>query len=248
MEIQTYKTHKIKPNENLFLIIEQYVPKIKNKSILFITSKIVSLYQNRILKKDSIKNKKKLIQSEADYYIPNQNNKHGALLTIKNKSLSASAGIDESNSKGYYILHPINIQKTAYEIWKFVRKKMSIKELGVIITDSHLTPLRRGTTGYALGWCGIKSLIDYREKKDIFNQPLQVSCINVIDSLSTIAVFAMGEGNEQTPLATISSPFKVKFSNTPPTKEEEQSFFIDINEDIFAHILNSVAWQKNKNI
>ena len=245
MQIIPYKTHKILPNESLFGILDQYLPEIIPQSIVVITSKIISFCQNRILKKDAVKNKYELIRKEADLYLEGDYiEKYGVCLTIKNHFLIPTAGIDESNGNGYYILYPEDLQKTAFEIWQHLRKRIALQKIGVLITDSHTTPLRRGVTGIALAWCGFKPLFSYVGKPDIFGSLLRVTSINILDSLAASAVFVMGEGEEQTPLAVIQQAPKITFQDQPPTEEEIQSITIMPSEDLYAPLLTSVSWQK----
>jgi len=90
-------------------------------------------------------------------------------------------------------------KRTAIEL----KQKYSVKYLGILITDSRTIPLRAGITGVALGYAGFRGIKDYRGRPDIFGRKFKVSRVNVADSLATVAVFVMGEGNEQQPLAII---------------------------------------------
>ncbi len=245
MQITAYKTHKIKPKESLLTILDNYLPNLPPKSIVVITSKIISLCQNRVILKKDVKDKLALIHQEADLYLEGDyTEKYGICLTMKNNLLIPTAGIDESNGNGYYILYPTDLQKTAVEIWRHLNNRASNQEIGVLITDSHTTPLRRGVTGIALAWCGFKPLFSYIGKPDIFGSPLHVTLINILDSLAVSAVFTMGEGEEQTPLAIIQEAPKIIFQNSPPSEEEVQSVTITPSEDLYAPLLTSVAWKK----
>jgi len=173
-----------------------------------------------------------------------KHNPYNIYLTIKNGILIPSAGIDESNVNDIYVLYPKNVQQTAISIWQYLRKKYYIQNLGVLITDSHTTIMRRGVTGIALGWCGFEPLYSYINKPDIYGKPLRVTQVNILDSLATIAVFAMGEGNEQTPLAIISKAPKISFLDRPPTLQEEKSVIIPMEEDLYGPLLESALWLK----
>lgn len=243
MQVTGYKTHIITPNEDLITIIEKYIPTMPNKSILAITSKIVSICQGKLIPKDAVTDKLTLIEEEADLYLKGHyEENHGITLTIKNNILIPTAGIDESNSNDHYILYPDNIQKEAEKIWQHLREKSDSKEIGVLITDSHTTPLRRGVTGIALGWCGFEPLSNYIGKPDIFGRLLKVTQTNILDALAAAAVFEMGEGNERIPLVLIENLSKVEFQKAPPTDAEIQSIAIDLNEDIYSPLLTSVSW------
>jgi putative folate metabolism gamma-glutamate ligase len=242
MKINTIKTHAIEFGESLNAILDQYMPSLNSKNIVAITSKIVSLSQGRVVPKNSVHSKYTLIEREADAYLKENQSLYNAHLTIKNNILIPSAGIDESNGDGMYILYPHNCQETARLIWEHLRKKHDVTHVGVIITDSHTTPLRKGVTGIALGWCGFEPLYSYIGKPDIFNVPLQVTQINVLDALAAAAVFMMGEGAEQTPIALITDVPKVQFLERPPLKQEEEMIHIPLEEDIYAPLLKSVEW------
>jgi dihydrofolate synthase / folylpolyglutamate synthase len=59
---------------------------------------------------------------------------------------AANAGIDESNANGKCILLPEDSYVTAYILWRELRQRSGIENLGIIITDSRTAPLRKGTT------------------------------------------------------------------------------------------------------
>jgi len=199
MKIKALSTHPIKPGEFILAILDQYVVSVTEKGVVAITSKIISLCQGRVVPKNSVRSKYTLVKTEADAYLREDQSLYNAHLTIKNNILIPSAGIDESNGDGMYILYPHDIQQAAKLIWQHLCEKHQVTHLGIIITDSHTTPLRKGVTGITLGWCGFEPLYSYVGKPDIFNYPLQVTQINILDALATSAVFVMGEGSEQTP-------------------------------------------------
>ena len=143
----------------------------------------------------------------------------------------------KSNSEEGYILYPEAIQEDAAQIWNYLRKKHRLRELGILITDSRTTILRRGVTGVALGWCGFVPYHDYIGRPDLFGKPLRVTICNLLDSLAAAAVLVMGEGDEQTPLALITHAPKITFVDRPPSKEEERFFFLSPEEDLYAPLL-----------
>lgn len=246
MQIILIKTHKISLGEQLESIFSRYLPRIKEQNIVVITSKIVSLCEKAVMPKNN-KDKYQLICEEADAMIENQQSADKEMtITIKNGILIPSAGIDESNADNLYILYPRNPFQTAHRIWSFLRKEYHIKELGVLITDSHTTPLRRGVTGIALAWCGFQPLHSYVGKPDLFEKPLRFTHTNIVDGLAAAAVLCMGEGNEQTPIALIDNAPKIVFCDTPPSTEELRHFQIPLDEDLYAPLLKSVQWRFKK--
>ena len=228
MKARSIKTHKIKSSESIYAILDRYITKLTEKSIIAISSKIVSTCENRIVNT----NKKDLINKESDFCFKSPINFPGFHITLKNNRLIPNAGIDESNCTGSYILLPKNPMLSAKKIWKYLRKNHTIKNLGVIITDSNITPLRAGVTGITLGWCGFKPTYNYIGQKDVFGRIMEVTQINLLDSLATIATLEMGEGKEQTPMAIITNAKKINFQNNTQEKEA----YIDPKSDLFSTV------------
>ena len=218
---------------------------VKERSIIAITSKIVSICEGRISRIGTV-DKKELIEKEAEYFLPPEENKYNITLTIKGKLLIPTAGIDESNGNGYYVLWPENPQKTANGVRKYLCDRFSIREVGVIITDSRTTPLRWGTTGIAIAYSGFLALNDYIGKPDIFGRKLKIQKANVLDALAASAVLIMGEGGEQTPLAVIGDVPFVKFKNRNPSGKELKELHTGIEGDLYSPLLKSVKWIKGK--
>jgi len=246
MEIFSIKTHKIKPfKQNLFEILDKYLKSIKERSIVVITSKIVSICEGRVVKIETA-DKKELIKKEAEYFLPPEKNKYNVTLTVKGNLLIPTAGIDESNGNGHYILWPKDPQKTANEVRRYLCKRFSIKKIGVINTDSKTSPLRWGTTGVAIAYSGFSALNNYIGKPDIFGRKFKIQKANIADALATSAVLVMGEGSEQTPLAVIENVPFVKFKNKNPSKKELKDFRINMDEDLYGPLLKSVKWKKGE--
>ena len=228
------KTHKIQQTEKIFTILDKYLPKLEEKQIIAITSKVISTCENRLV---NSKNKKKLIDQEAEICFPAPEKSPAFFLTLKNHRLIPNSGIDESNCKNNYLLLPKNPHLTAKKIWQHLRRRYHIKNLGIIITDSNITPLRSGVTGITIGWCGFKPLYSYIGKKDLFGHTMRTTKINLLDNLATVATLAMGEGKEQTPVVIIENIPKISFQNRAPTLQEERSTYIDAENDLFSTII-----------
>ncbi len=244
MKITAIKTEKIVPDKkNLFSILDQYIEGFREKSILAVTSKIVSICEGRAVP-IAIADKQKLIEEEADLFLPPEENKYNITLAVKNNILAPSAGIDESNANGHLVLWPADPQKSANEIRKYLMRRFNVKRAGVIITDSKTTPLRWGTTGVAIAHSGFSALKNYIGRQDLFGRKLIVTKANMMDALAVAAVLVMGEGNEQTPIAVIEDIPFIKFQSRNPTKKELLDLQINIEEDLYAPILKSAKWRK----
>lgn len=244
MIVKTIKTRAlIPPRDNLLSVCKESLLNLKEKSIIVVTSKIVSIWEGGCIKISEITDKDGLIKKEADFFI-DRNDVPGkyVILTIKNNILIPSAGIDESNANGYYILWPKNPFLSAKKIYEFLKKEHKLRNFGVIISDSHTTPLRTGIMGIGIAYYGFNPLRDYRGTKDIFGRELKMSQTNIVDSLAAAAVYAMGEGAEQTPIAVIEDARNIEFWTDK--KKNKNQLAINPDTDIYAPILKNNKWKK----
>lgn len=231
------------PKDNIYNLFDQYLPRLHEGDILIITSKILGIHQGRCvkIKEGTIEEKDKLIMKEAEWYVRRDEvpDKH-AILTIQENTLVSSAGMDESNGNGYYLLWPKNQKKLIREIWQYLKKKFKIKNLGIIVIDSHLIPLRTGTVGISTGFTGFEPLIDYRGKEDIFGRKMEVTQANIVDSLAAMAGLLMGESNARTPLLVIRGLKFVRFTD----KNTYSKLLYPRHKDIFLPLLK--VFKRNK--
>ncbi len=228
MQVRAIKTKIFSERDDLFEFILAHVKKIPEGSILVVASKIVALSEGRTVNYKNDKEKNKLIKTESDFAIQT---KH-VWLTVKDKIIMASAGIDESNAAGKLILLPTNSFSSAHDIRVMLKKKFKVKNLGVIITDSGLVPLRSGVVGVALGYAGFKGVKSYKGKKDLFRRKFVYSQVDVADSIATAATLCMGEGAEAQPLALV--------TNAPVVFQDrinKSEISMNPAEDIYAPIL-----------
>ncbi|MCF7833909.1 MAG: coenzyme F420-0:L-glutamate ligase [Candidatus Pacebacteria bacterium] len=231
MKIQPIKTRVFKENENLVEFIKRYIKKLPEKSIIVVTSKIVALSEGRIAICKDEEEKIKLIKKESDFAIKTKY----VWLTIKDGMVMSSSGVDESNANGKIILLPKDSFRSADLLRREFKKIFKIKQLGVLITDSRLFPLRAGVVGVALGYAGFKGIRNYVGKKDIFGRKLKMSKTDIADSLATSAVLCMGEGKEQYPLALVLD-VPVEFVN----KVNKKELIINPREDIYQPLFEKI--------
>lgn len=233
LSVNAIKTDVFKVQGNILSFLEKQLAgqELENK-VLAVTSKIVSLAENQIVSCKEI-SKSDLVKKEADHYLCEGG--YGVELTVKHGLLIPSAGIDESNSEnGDYILFPKKPYESAQKIGQFLRKKFQVKNFAVILTDSHTLPLRRGVTGISLAHWGLKATRSLVDQPDIYQRQLKFTHIDIVDALAAMAVFAMGEGNDCTPLALISG---AKVDYTDQTNPDEIRIPPDL--DLYYPLLKS---------
>lgn len=201
--------------DELAAFIVASVPNPTDGMILAITSKIVSIAEGCIVPRGST-TKTDLVHKEADIFLGEIG--HGTLLTIKHGLFIASAGIDESNSQsGDFITYPRDPFATSEFLWRRLREAWSIKNLGLVLTDSRTSPMRYGVTGVSLAHWGFHALQDLVGTRDLFGKPLQMTKVNLADGLAAAATMTMGEANECRPLAVIDGAALTFTANTRPS-------------------------------
>jgi len=230
MHAQPIRTDIFKEGEDLAKFIGAHLPKLKDGIVLAVTSKIVALAEGRVAILKNRKEKEKLICAESEWQLkvlPEW------WLTVSDGTVVVNAGLDDSNADGKTILLPKDSFKSADILRKKLKKTYKLKNLGIIITDSRTSALRKGVTGVALGYAGFKGVKDYRGDTDIFGRKLRVTQTNVADSLATVATVVMGEGNERHPLAIIEDA-PVEYCDKVNRKELRISLKNDMYRSLFA--------------
>lgn len=261
MQVTPIKTHIIQPHEDLYAVIDTYFTSendpnfskkdkaktfvLSEKSVVAIASSVVALCEGRIVDKHQA-TKDELIEQESQFFLPRTINKYNISLTISRNMLVASAGIDESNSAGYFLLWPKDPQKSANNIRHFLQKQYGLKEVGVVLTDSKTTPMRWGVTGISLsysGFIGVKSLIG---RPDLFGKPLEYTTVSVRDAVASAATLEMGESDDSMPFAVVQDSRVVEFVDNDPTQEELEAENVTIDKDMYGDFLKNAPWQKGK--
>ena len=214
----------------------------QENDILVVSSKYISMSEGSLLRIDRVKSSEKakilgaayhmnekiveITLREADYVF---NGVPGFLLSIKDDILAPNAGIDRSNvPTGYVVIYPRLPFKTADNLRRRFLIDMGIN-VGIVISDSRLMPGRIGTIGVALANAGFEPTEDERGNIDLFGRVLRVSFRAVADTLATMAVAVMGEGNESIPAAVIRG---VNVTRTD-RKLSSRDMAVDADQDLY---------------
>lgn len=237
MKITPYRTRIFKEQENLISFITGYVLELKEKDILVISSKLISLWKGLSVPYKSTRQKEELIRQESVACLKTKL----AFLSIKAGMVMTNAGIDESNACGKLLLLPKDLYACAEEIRLALCKKYGLKKLGVIITDSMILPLRAGVVGAACAYSGFQGVRDERGKKDIFGKPLSVTQVNLADALAAAASVTMGERKEQSPLCIIEEA-PVRFV----AKTNPSEIVYPPENDLYAPLFQAVGLTKRR--
>lgn len=219
MKVIGLKTPVIRPGDDLVKILLDATSEkdgLKDGDVLVIASSVISTTNENLRKLSEVKvsaRARKLAEEsgldekfveiviqEADEVLGAGEN---CLLTLKNGMLRMNAGVDSSNAPpDHVLLMPKNSDKEAREILQKIMKETG-KKVGIVISDSHVQPLRLGTIGLAVGVAGIDAVVDCRGKNDLYDRPLSMTFRAVSDQLASAAQLIMGESSTQIPIVLI---------------------------------------------
>ncbi len=190
--------------------------RLKTRDVVAVSSKIVGIAERRIRYLENVKPGSKAkslarkysltaafaqaVLDEADMVVGGV---EGALLTVKNGDAVANAGIDRKNApEGAVVLWPRNADISAKNIRRSILRK-SGKNVGVVIVDSRVSPLRLGTTGFAIGCAGFEPIEDIRGRVDLFGRQIEITVRAIADGVAAAAQLVMGEAADRIPFAIV---------------------------------------------
>lgn len=261
MELFSIRLPLIKKNDPLLEIIIKNIrdqgKSLNEGDIIVIAEKVVATSQGRVIKLSEVENiseraKKlakeydmderfvELILREATMILGGM--KHVILAKV-NDFLIANAGIDQSNAGiGSVVLLPKNLKQVVWDYWSEIRKEFGLKNFGVIIADSRVQPLRKGTIGIAIATAGFEPVEDLRGQPDLFKRPMEITMRAVADDLVSAAQFLLGEADNQTPVVVIRGS-NVEFTEKPKTSPE-----MPPEECLYMNIFSKYLLKQNDNV
>lgn len=216
------------PKDDILRLFDTQGLHLNNGDVLCIATKCLSIAQGRCVHIGTI-DRQILIDQESDNKFITQSH-----LTVKDGTIIPYSGIDESNGNGYYILWPQDVVSLLQYLHNILCERFKISSLGMISVDSTISPFRRGTIGVAQGTFGLQPIKECIGQNDIFGRPLQITYVNIADTLATMACYAMGEGNEQCPLVIIRGCQDIIYTTDITAS---QKINIPPNEDFYSTIL-----------
>ncbi|HPA49099.1 MAG TPA: coenzyme F420-0:L-glutamate ligase [Methanofastidiosum sp.] len=232
----------IKEGDDLAKIISDRI-ELQEDDILVICETVVSKSQGRVINLSKIKPSSKAIKYSKKtgkdprlvQLILDESKdvlKVGDSVIVvetKDGNICASAGIDVSNVCGdesIVGLLPKDPDKEAEKI-RLELKKLTGKDVAVIISDTQGRPFRSGAIGVAIGVSGMKPLWKRAGEKDLYGYELKSSIIATADEASSAASLLMGQADEGIPVVIIRGAryLKGKGSSKELLREKEKDLF-----------------------
>jgi coenzyme F420-0:L-glutamate ligase len=220
LKLYAVKTGEVKAGDNIIQVVlgalKRQNLELEDNDILAFASKIVAYAEGRLIKLDEVEPSEKakelakkfsLQQEFAELILREADKIYGgvekAVLTLKNGILVPNAGIDNKNApSGFVVLWPLNPKEWAKRTREDIKRKTDT-QVGVLLVDSGLVPLRIGTSGLALAAAGFKPIRDTRGWEDIYGKPLIITRHAVADDLASATHLLMGEAAEKTPIVLV---------------------------------------------
>lgn len=121
------------------------------------------------------------------------------ITTLRRGVLIANAGVDQSNvdpAHGDLVALPRDPDATALALMRLLRARYGVP-VGVIVADSVVHALRRGTAGCALGVAGLHAVSSELGRSDLFGRAMRITSRAVADNICSAALLLMGETDER---------------------------------------------------
>jgi len=220
---------------------------IEDGDILVVAQKVISKAEGRVVELDMVEPSAKALKIAAE---TRRNPQLVELVLRESKRflkasqeilivedqrdiVNINAGIDKSNVEGAnrYALLPIDPDKSARQLRSRI-KKLTGKNVGVIISDTYSRAFRRGQVNFAIGLAGVDPFYDYRGTEDLFGYVMQVKFSAVVDELASAAELVMGQGREAVPVAIVRGLNRISFSEDSSFK----NLVIGEREDLFRNV------------
>lgn len=222
--------------------ILEHLSAVEEGDVVAVTSKIVSLAENRVVEMKSEEDRLRYIKEESEFLVETPY----TVMTLRGGMIMSSAGVDESNADGKLILLPKDPYASARQLWQALRQAWGVKKLGLVITDSRTSLMRRGSMGVAFAHAGFHAVKRYVGQPDLFGRVLQVTIANCADPLAAAAVHAMGEGSERQPIALIrGARIDEQFTEDTIYPGEIQ---VDIKDDVYGPLFQAVLGETKQTL
>lgn len=216
MQLVPIRSKIIRADDDLVAALLDADLKLKEKDILVVSSKVVSMAEGRVAPAEEFD---ELVRAEAEKHV------EGKIVDLTKKFgiWIANSGIDKSNvPAGQIVLWPEDPQKSADELWARLKEEFGLENLGILIVDSICQPGRQGVTAACLAYRGFVGVEDARGEQDLFGNELQITTIAKADQIAAAANLIMGEAAEATPFVLVREA-PVQFSSLQVDSVGEQS-------------------------
>ncbi len=236
MELLPVKTRRLEPPQDDFLaVLDEALPELCEGDVVIITSKVVAIHEGRCVLK-STTDKESLTREEAEAYLESDTTGKTLPLTIKHRALLYRGGVDEGNSGAYFTLLPEDPMQSAVTLRSYIAEIRQVQNIGVIISDSMVLPLRAGVTSVSLGHAGFKAHVPHTdEQRDLFGEPVAPTSTNIADSVAAASALVCGEADQSTPIVIARAIPNIEFT----AQSDDGAMAVQPKKDLYYPLLKS---------
>jgi coenzyme F420-0:L-glutamate ligase/coenzyme F420-1:gamma-L-glutamate ligase len=188
---------------------------LQDRDILVVAQKAISKVEGRVVRLDDVEpsprareiageadpRRIEVILGEAKRVVRSR----GSLLITETRHgfICASSGVDASNAPepGTLVLLPLAPDDSAARLRAGLRD-VTVRDVGVVVSDSFGRPWRQGTTDVAVGAAGIEVQRDLRGERDPNGYELRSTVIALADEIAGAAELVIGK-LERVPVAIV---------------------------------------------
>lgn len=168
----------------------------RDGDVVVVTSKIVSKAEGRVVAADD---REQAITDETVRVVA-QRERPGLppLRIVENKLglVMAAAGVDASNTpEGTVLLLPVDPDASARAIRAVLARRLGLRQIGVVVTDTAGRPWRDALVDIAIGCAGIMPTDDLRGSSDAHGRRLDVTVTAVIDEIAAASELVRGKSS-----------------------------------------------------
>ncbi len=210
----------IAPGDDLSAVIlsalQQAQIILHNQDVLVISSKVVSKAEGRFVDLNTVQpsteaqrlaaithKDPRIVQVILDESTMVSRSVPNVLVTAHRLGfISANAGVDQSNvgqGDQVVLLLPNDPDASAESLRKVIGNETGAS-VGIVISDTHGRPFRKGNVGVAIGLAGLPGLLDLRGQPDLFGRVMQSSVLAAADLAASAAHLLCGEANAGYPV------------------------------------------------
>lgn len=206
---------EVRPGDDLAALISPRV-ELRNGDVVVVAQKVVSKAEGRVRDlrlvepgPEACRHARKLdadprfVQVVLDESVHILRSERVLIARTRHGFVCANAGVDHSNVPGEHAvsLLPEDCDRSAAALRERLRR-LTGREVGVIVADTFGRPWRVGIANVALGVAGLPALVDHRGRPDDFGQEMRATVIAVADELAAAAELVMRK-TSRTPVAVV---------------------------------------------
>jgi len=220
VELYPLESSLVKPGDSLSVRLQEAFAKSKvrprNWDIIAVASKVVATSEGRVRSLSRVKPTREAVRLGEKYSLPPEfvqlvideadevyGGVRGAFLTLKDGQATANAGADRKNAPpNSAVLWPLDPKASAVRLRRALKRRTGL-DVGVVIVDSRVTPLRLGTIGLSLASVGFNTVKDFRGKPDLYGRKASITFQALGDGIAAAAQLLMGEAKESVPFVLV---------------------------------------------